>query len=436
MRRDVVSVGVPLRAAAILAVVLVAAALAASGSAAPPETPDLARMALGVADLPAGAKVKRQGYVRDEDFVASYAREFKSGVRLWRSRVDLLESDIALTETPDEAASYFAGIATILKTKKGRALLTKELLGDLPKDTPKGAFKVTFGKVRSLGAGENSLMAPITFTFLGIVRVQFVFAFVRTDKVIASLDVGGFVNRPIAVSDVARMARTVAGHIQEGLMPGNSGPPTISGTAQSGATIAVANGLWTNSPSSYVYRWLRCDATGGNCQSIAGAEAQTYLVTDADVGSTLRAEVTAVNGPARSQPVQSAQTPVVTPAGPGPPPPPGTTAQVERIMVCPASDVSVTTGGPTICNKDWSTRGIAAGGRIYCTVEITAGTGANVSVAFVSGTSTVYQGPSTAITGADWIQWIWNGPFASGTYACTVTLNGSLVAQLPFVVST
>lgn len=103
-------------------------------------------------------------------------------------------------------------------------------------------------------------------------------------------------------------------------------------------------------------------------------------------------------------------------------------------MVCPASDVSVSTGGPTICNKDWSTRAIAAGGRIYCTVEIADGTGAQVSLAFVSGTSTVFQGSGLAITGADWIQWIWHQPFTSGAYACTVTLNGTLVTSLPFVV--
>src|SRR5262249_22098606 len=160
---------------------------------------------------------------------------------------------------------------------------------------------------------------------------------------------------------------------------------------------AVTNGVWTNGPSSYTYRWQRCDATGANCQPIAGAETQTYLVTDADVGSTLRGEVTAANGPASSQPVQSAQTAVVAPAGSGPPPPPGITAQVERIMVCPASDVSVTTGGPTICNTDWSTRSIAAGGRIYCTVEILDGAGTQSSVAFVSGTSTVFRGSSLSI---------------------------------------
>jgi hypothetical protein len=127
---------------------------------------------------------------------------------------------------------------------------------------------------------------------------------------------------------------------------------------------------------------------------------------------------------------------VVPPAGPGRPPAPGTTAQVERIMVCPASDVSLLPSGPATCNKDWSTRGIAAGGRIYCTIEIADGTGAHVSLAFVSETSTVWQGSSFEVTGADWIQWIWYEPFPSGTYACTVSLNGSLVARLPFVVGT
>jgi hypothetical protein len=422
--------------ATILALAVFAAVSSAASAVAPPDAPDLAQMALGVSDLPAGAKVRRQGYVKDGDFVAAYQREFKSGVRIGRSRVGVLESDVVLAQSAEEAASYYTAVAMVFKTKKGRALLAKQLVAFLPKDVPKGTIKVTFGKVTSLRVGENSLVAPITFNFLGFARLPFVVAFVRTDKVIVSLDVGGFVNRTIAASDVARLAKAVASHVQVGLVPANSSPPTINGTAQSGATLAVANGQWTKSPSSYAYRWLRCDASGASCQPIADAAAQTYVVTDADVASTLRAEVTALNGPAKSQPLQSSQTQVVTPAGPGLPPPPGTAAQVERIMVCPDSDVSVTASGPTICNKDWSTRGIAAGGRIYCTVEIADGTGANVSVAFASGTSTVYQSSSIAITGADWIQWIWYGPFTSGTYACTVTLNGSLVAQLPFVVGT
>jgi len=421
--------------ATILALAVFAAGSSAASAAALPDGTDLAPMALGLSDLPGGAKVRRQGYVKDSDFVAAYQREFKSGVRIGRSRVDLLESDVVLSQSAEDAASYYAGIAAIFKTKKGRALLAKQLAADLPKDVPKGAFKVTFGKVTSLRVGEDSLVAPMTFNFLGIVRLPFVLAFARSDKVIVSLDIGGFVNGKIAPSDVARLARAVASHVQIGLVPANSSPPTISGTAQSGASLAVAAGQWTKSPSTYAYRWLRCDASGANCQPIENAATPTYVVTDADVASTLRAEVTAANGPAKSQPLQSAQTQVVTPAGTGPPPPPGTTAQVQRIMVCPASDVSVTAGGPTICNKDWSTRSIPTGGRVYCTVEVTNGTGVNVSLAFMSGTSTVYQGSSLAITGPDWVQWIWHEPFTSGSYTCAVALHGSLVAQLPFAVA-
>jgi hypothetical protein len=175
--------------ATILALAVFAAVSSAASAVAPPDAPDLAQMALGVSDLPAGAKVRRQGYVKDGDFVAAYQREFKSGVRIGRSRVGVLESDVVLAQSAEEAASYYTAVAMVFKTKKGRALLAKQLVAFLPKDVPKGTIKVTFGKVTSLRVGENSLVAPITFNFLGFARLPFVVAFVRTDKVIVSLDV-------------------------------------------------------------------------------------------------------------------------------------------------------------------------------------------------------------------------------------------------------
>lgn len=44
----------------------------------------------------------------------------------------------------------------------------------------------------------------------------------------------------------------------------------------------------------YTYQWRRCDAHGGNCADIAGATSDTYLLTAADVGFSLR--VVASNG--------------------------------------------------------------------------------------------------------------------------------------------
>jgi hypothetical protein len=54
-------------------------------------------------------------------------------------------------------------------------------------------------------------------------------------------------------------------------------------------------GTWTGSPTSYRYEWLRCDTNGVNCSAIAGATAQTYSLTTADIASRIRFRVTASN---------------------------------------------------------------------------------------------------------------------------------------------
>jgi len=77
--------------------------------------------------------------------------------------------------------------------------------------------------------------------------------------------------------------------------PRNTAAPTISGTPQVGSTLTAAEGSWGNSPTSLAYAWERCDAHGSACAAIAGATNPGYTVTSADVGSTLRAAVTATN---------------------------------------------------------------------------------------------------------------------------------------------
>src|SRR6266511_1001237 len=70
--------------------------------------------------------------------------------------------------------------------------------------------------------------------------------------------------------------------------------PVITGDPTEGSTLTVSEGEWTaGSPVSLSYQWRRC--TTGGCVDIARADAATYTVVLDDVGSTLRAIVTATS---------------------------------------------------------------------------------------------------------------------------------------------
>jgi hypothetical protein len=113
----------------------------------------------------------------------------------------------------------------------------------------------------------------------------------------------------------------------QGIGPTNTGLPNVTGTAAVGQTLTADQGTWESRYlANFSNDWLRCDGAGNNCQPI-GASGATYVVADADKGSTLRARVTATN-PAGTTVVQSAPTVVVPggkPVSPPPPPPPGPT---------------------------------------------------------------------------------------------------------------
>jgi hypothetical protein len=48
-------------------------------------------------------------------------------------------------------------------------------------------------------------------------------------------------------------------------------------------------------PLNFAYQWQRCDSTGAGCANIAGATTSSYTLATADIGSTLRVSVTALN---------------------------------------------------------------------------------------------------------------------------------------------
>lgn len=110
--------------------------------------------------------------------------------------------------------------------------------------------------------------------------------------------------------------------------PTNTAAPTISGTPQEGSTLTANPGAWTgDQPIVFTYQWTRCNTGGDNCVAIPGATNQTYQVTSADVGTTLRVEVTGRNSQGAST-ARSSQTAVVTRA---PAPTPGASRNVSAV---------------------------------------------------------------------------------------------------------
>ena len=77
--------------------------------------------------------------------------------------------------------------------------------------------------------------------------------------------------------------------------PTNTAVPTISGTAQQGQSLSTTSGAWTGGGIAFSYQWMDCNSSGASCANISGATASSYTPVAGDVGSTIRATVTATN---------------------------------------------------------------------------------------------------------------------------------------------
>ncbi|TMK99170.1 MAG: WD40 repeat domain-containing protein [Actinobacteria bacterium] len=186
--------------------------------------------------------------------------------------------------------------------------------------------------------------------------------------------------------------------------PTNTGPPTIAGTAQQGQTLTASPGSWTGSPTVYSYEWKRCGAAGGSCVPIPLATGPTYLLTEADVGRTLRVAVVASNAAGSSAPASSAHTEVVTaepqaPTNTGPPTIAGTAQQGQTLTASPGS----WTGSPTEYSYEWKRCGAAGGscktieGALAPTYLLTeADVGRTLRVAVVASNSAGSSEPATS----------------------------------------
>jgi uncharacterized protein YukE len=91
------------------------------------------------------------------------------------------------------------------------------------------------------------------------------------------------------------------------LLPSNTALPTVSGLPKDGQLLSAATGTWSGtSPITYGYQWQSCNAAGEACKNITEALASTLKLSPPDVGSTLRAVVTATNAAGSSSATSAA----------------------------------------------------------------------------------------------------------------------------------
>ena len=108
--------------------------------------------------------------------------------------------------------------------------------------------------------------------------------------------------------------------------PANTSLPLVTGNAVEGQTLTGTAGGWSGTGPTFAYQWRRCDTGGGSCAAIGGAVTKTYALVAADVGFTIRLEVTASNS-SGSAPASSLATSVVA-AAPAPTAPSNTALPV------------------------------------------------------------------------------------------------------------
>lgn len=129
-------------------------------------------------------------------------------------------------------------------------------------------------------------------------------------------DVGHTLRVTVTATDANKQSGTATSVptavVSSASAPKNTALPTVSGTVDVGSALTTSNGTWSNDPTKYTYAWERCDEHGNKCSTISGATDATYMLTTADVGTALRAAVTAANG-AGSTTATSVPTAVVPP---------------------------------------------------------------------------------------------------------------------------
>ena len=163
-------------------------------------------------------------------------------------------------------------------------------------------------------AGVGRTLTATTGTWSGTTPVQFTFQWERCPSsggtcapitgataasyVVVATDAGSAIRVVVTATNVVGSTSATSPSVTVGAAgsPTNTTLPTIAGPAVVGSMLTATPGVWTGTtPLTYAYAWQRCNGVGASCLTIPAATTASYRLGSADVGSTLRVQVTASN---------------------------------------------------------------------------------------------------------------------------------------------
>ena len=194
-------------------------------------------------------------------------------------------------------------------------------------------------------------------------------------------------NRALTATEILAMADPSAP-----TAPVNSVIPAINGTLQTGDLLSSSTGMWSGTPTSYNYRWLRASTANSTYSVIPQATSSTLSLTDGLVGDYIKVEVSAVNAVGEGSPALSASVGPVTDLPLNPTPTLGSTTSTSDGFT-----VSITNYSSNYTYSFVETAGSATHNAGLVTVTgVTAGSASTVTVrAARSG----YRSASANVTG-------------------------------------
>jgi hypothetical protein len=162
------------------------------------------------------------------------------------------------------------------------------------------------GQTLTAANGSWSGLTPITYTYQwqrcdsGGSDCRSIASATNQNYVASSRDVSRTIRVAVTATNsdgTAQALSSATGVVAAvGSAPVNTTQPNASGTARQGQTVTVDNGSWSGlAPIAFSYQWQSCTSSGTVCTDLSGATGHSYQIAVGDVGSLLRATVTATN---------------------------------------------------------------------------------------------------------------------------------------------